>query len=112
MQALLLALLELAGESEIDMPTKLKRALEVYTTNHGPASAEAVASIERLVHAESAGFDVDRWRRICVRIAGKKLRGRYDLAIQDYKRRPGSPRLNAQQRAAYSALEAQARRGE
>lgn len=116
MQALVLALVQLAGdgvESEIEMSsTKLSRALEVYTTGHGPASAEAVASIERLVRAEGAGFDVDKWRRICARIAGKRLKGRFDLVIQDYRRKPGAPRLSADQRAAYSAIEASARRGE
>lgn len=85
--AVVVALLELAERpKEVSMSsTVLEQAVGVYETQLGPASAEARATIERLV-AESARFDLQRWTAICKSLVARGRRNRADLAAADYRR--------------------------
>jgi hypothetical protein len=96
-----------------------KQAENIYEEYHGrliPSRDVAkLESISRLVNEEGGGFNPDKWKEICRRIAAKNLKGRVDLCIQDYKaveKASGPPGLTEERRSAYSILQAQTRMAE
>jgi hypothetical protein len=92
--------------------TKLPQALTIYRRHHPQPDPAQLASIERLITAEGAAFDLAKWTRVCARIAAKRLRGRADLVIADYRRSRGAPILGREQAAAYQVLRTESEQAE
>lgn len=90
-------------------------ALALFEQYHGPASAAAAATVQRLV-AESSRFDLARWEGIAKSLAkSRRTKGRADLCASEYRRtarRAGpvvTPKIDPD---AYAALQAESRRAE
>ncbi len=91
----------------------LEQALNLWTKHHGPPSDQSRLTIQRLL-AESTAFDLTRWGEVCQALARQGRRGRADLAALRYRAGASrQPRAGpVVDRAAYEALEAEARRAE